>query len=235
MRAGEDTVRLPVAVLAVLATVVAALLVVALVVRLDADRLPSGPPHDPPALAPASSRMMVDGREVTFQELKVTLPGAPFRCEPDLPSLPTGFTQLAACQSTVHENYDGKGHGWAAVTGVALVDDAIVRPGDLTTTTSSVFDAVMAFSFSPTDRPTLKKEAQGPATIPAPVGSAYSRQADVHVRLNGLPTPYDRLVVVVVALQSGRHVAFFSDFPHDGSKEALRAVVASVSSLSAQR
>jgi hypothetical protein len=101
--------------------------------------------------------MMVDGREVRFQELEVTLPGAPFRCGPDVPSLPSGFTQLAACQSTVHQDYDGKG------------------------------------------------------------------------------TPYDRLVVVVVALRSGRHVGFFSDFPHDGSKDALQAVVASVASLSMQR
>ena len=53
--------------------------------------------------------------------------------------------------------------------------------------------------------------------------------------MKGLATPYDRLVVVVVQLESARHVAFFSDFPHDGSKAALQAVSASASTISVQR
>ncbi len=57
----------------------------------------------------------------------------------------------------------------------------------------------------------------------------------MRVRRKGLPTPYDRLVVVVVRLESGAHLAFFSDFPHDGSKTALNAVVASLGTLEARR
>ena len=38
--------------------------------------------------------------------------------------------------------------------------------------------------------------------------------------------------MVVVRLDSGRHVAFFSDFPHDGSKAALQAVTTSLNTIS---
>ena len=55
------------------------------------------------------------------------------------------------------------------------------------------------------------------------------------VTVKGLATPYDRLVVVVVRLESGRHVAFFSDFPHDGSKAVLQAVSTSLGTVSLQR
>ena len=55
----------------------------------------------------------------------------------------------------------------------------------------------------------------------------------MNVHLPGLATPYDRLVVIVVQLRSGRVVAFFSDFPHDAGKDVLHAVVTSASSLSA--
>ncbi|MGI3784315.1 MAG: hypothetical protein ACRYG2_26445 [Janthinobacterium lividum] len=51
----ERVVRLPVALLAILATVVVALLAVGLVVRADADRLPVAAPRDPPR-APTGAR-----------------------------------------------------------------------------------------------------------------------------------------------------------------------------------
>jgi hypothetical protein len=229
------TVRLPAAVLAVAATLVVALLAVALVVRFDTDRLPSGPPRDPPAAPPAATGLTVSGQQVMSGELKVTLPGPPFVCRGDVPSPSPAFPQLALCTATVHRNFDGQGSDWAAVTGVALVDDSVVAPDDLPKTTASVFDALMALNYSADDHPTLSKVSQGAADVAAPPGRAYTRQANVTVKRPGLATPYDRLVVFVVRLESGRHVVFFSDFPHDGSKAALDAVVASATSLSAQR
>ena len=57
----------------------------------------------------------------------------------------------------------------------------------------------------------------------------------MNVKKKGLATPYDRLVVVVVRLESGRHVAFFSDYPHDGGQAGLQAVSASLNTISVQR
>ena len=74
--------------------------------------------------------------------------------------------------------------------------------------------------------------SDGGVQLGVPAGRSASRLANVDVDVKGLDTPYDRLVVVVVRLESGRHVAFFSDFPHDGSKAALQAVTTSLNTIS---
>jgi hypothetical protein len=226
----ERAVRLPLAVLSVVATVVVALLVVALVVRLDADRLPSGPPREPPPAPPQAVAFSVDGLDVRFQEFSVTMPGLPFGCS-DSQTPPTGFTAYVVCGHVLHANYNA-GHDWSAITGVLLVGDTLVRPGDLTATTKAVFDALVPQLYSPDDHYSLSKVSQDGIQVSVPAGQLSSRLADVNVRAKGLATPYDKLVVVVVRLQSGRHVAFFSDFPHDESNAALRAVSASASTIS---
>lgn len=229
----ERAVRLPLAVLSVLATVVVALLVVALVVRLDADRLPSGVPRDPPAAPPQAVAFAVDGLDARYQEFSITMAGPPFRCS-DSETPPTGFTAFVACSHVVHAHYV-PGHDWSALTGVLLVGDALVRPGDLTGTTEAVFDALVPGLYSAADHYSLSKVSQDGIQVPVPAGQSSSRLANVNVNAKGLATPYDRLVVVVVRLQSGRHVAFFSDFPHDDSEAALRAVSASASTISVER
>lgn len=232
--APEPGVRLPVAVLAVVAAVVVALLVVALAVRLDGDRLPSGPPREPPEAPAAATRFGVTGRQVTLDEFTATLAGPPFTCDTAVQPTPTGIAQLAQCTTPVHEDYDGSGSSWVAATGVALIDGPTLSP-DLRTATSDVFDLFVSALYTREDRATLAKRSDGPAQVSAPSGAAWTQQADVRVEREGLPTPYDRLVVIVVRLQGGQHVAFFSDFPHDGSKQALQAVVDSVGTLEAQR
>ncbi|SEP75138.1 hypothetical protein [Microlunatus flavus] len=231
---GEPQVRLPVAVLAVVATIVAALLVVALVVRLGADRLPTAPPRDPPA-APATSRQLsLTGRQVTLDEFSMTLPGPPFACGTLDQPPPTGFAQIAVCSSVVHRDYDGKGSDWVAASGVALLADSAVDP-DLATTTGDAFTGLLSAFYDPADHPSPGKQTNGPQPLRGPSGAAWTEQADVRVERAGLPTPYDRLVVIVVRLESGQHVAFFSDFPHDGSKQALQAVVDAANTLEARR
>lgn len=229
------SVRLPVAVLALVATVVVALLAVALVVRLDADRLPIGPPRDPPTAPPEATSFTVGpDRTVRFQELTMTLAGPPYGCG-DSTDPPTGFTAYEGCSFEVHPNYDAAGHDWSALTGALLVGDGLVTTGDLPATTRSVFDALVGQLYSADDRYALSKVSDGGVQVAVPVGRAASRLANVNVRRKGLATPYDRLVVVVVRLESGRHVAFFSDFPHDGGQAALQAVTTSLNTISVRR
>ena len=231
----EPTVRLPVAVLAILATVVVALLLVAVVVRLDADRLPAGPPRDPPAPAPEASTFTVDGdRTARYQEFSARLAGLPYGCG-DTQTPPAGFTAYQGCSYAVHANYDAAGHDWSALTGVLLVSDPLVTPGDLPATTRSVFDALVGQLYATDDHHSLSKVSSVGLQVPVPAGRSASRSANVDVKVKGLATPYDRLVVVVVQLESGRHVAFFSDLPHDGGKAGLQAVTTSASTISVQR
>lgn len=233
--AAEPTVRLPVAVLAVVATLVVALLAVGLVVRLDADRLPSGPALAPPAAPPEAVAFTVDpGRTARFEEFSMTLPGVPFACGA-AQDPPTGFTAFVGCDHVVHADYDGSGHDWSTVNGVLLVGDPLVTPGDLTATTTAVFDALVHRFYTADDHYTLGKISQGAVQLALPADRYDSRLANVSVKQKGLDTPYDRLAVVVVRLDSGRHVAFFSDFPHDDSKAALDAVTAALNTISLQR
>ena len=230
-----STVRLPVAVLAVLAAVVVALLAVSLVVRLSAERLPTGPPRDPPAApAEATTFSIEPDRTVRFQELSLPLPGPPYTCgDPQTP--PPGFSAFVACEHVVHPDYDAAGDDWSAVSGVLLVADPPATPGDLRTTTRSVFDALVAQLYTADDHFSLSKVSEDDVQVPLPPGRSATRRANVDVHKRGLATPYDRLVVVVVPLDSGRYVAFFSDFPHDGDAAAVQAVGASIGTLSLRR
>lgn len=228
-------VRRPAAVAAILATVMVALLAVALVVRLDADRLPSGPPRDPPAAPPEAVAFSVDqSRTARFEEFSMTLAGPPYRCT-DAQAPLTGFTAYVGCSHVVHAGYDATGHDWSALTGVLLAGDPLVTPGNLRATTTSVFDALVAQLYSARDHYSLSKVSEDDVAVSVPAGRASSRLANVDVKKKGLATPYDRLVVVVVQLESGRHVVFFSDFPHDDGQDALRAVATSVGTISVRR
>jgi hypothetical protein len=229
------TVRLPVAVLAILAALVVALLAVALVVRLDTAGLPTGPPRDPPAAPPEAVAFTVDSaRTARFQEFSMTLPGSPFTCG-TASDPPPGFTAYVGCSHVVHADYDGAGHDWSALTGVLLVGDPLVTTGDQTATTTAVFDGLVHRLYSTADHYSLSHVSSDGIDVAVPAGRASSRLADVVVRRKGLETPYDRLVVVVVRLDSGRQVAFFSDFPHDDSRDALQAVTTAVGTISLQR
>ena len=230
----ERVVRLPVAVLTILATVVVALLAVGLVVRADADRLPVVAPRDPPAAPPEASAFTVGSdRTARFQEFSVTLADAPYVCsDPQTP--PSGFTAYVGCSFVVHPDPSKPGDGWSALTGVLLVGDDLVAP-DLGTTTKKVFDGLVDVLYTADDHPSPSKVTDGGVQLPLPADRFASRLGNVDVSKKGLATPYDRLVVVVVRLQSGRHVAFFSDYPHDGGKAGVDAVSASLNTLSLQR
>ena len=228
--AGESVLRLPVAVLAVVATVVVALLAVAVVVRLDADRLPSGPPRDPPTEA-APPRMAVDGTAVTYKEFAVDMPAGPYRCADVQPSPVPSFTQIMSCAATVHDNYDGAGSDWAAVAGAAVVDDAVGAPGDLPGTARAVFDAIVELGYTRADKPEVTNRKTSAVAISVPPDAVATYSGRVEVQRQGLPTPYDQVVVVVVRLKDGERVAYFSDFPHDGSKQTLDALAKSVGTI----
>lgn len=226
--------RVPVAVLVIVATLVVALLAVGLVARLGAERLPTGPALDPPAPPPEATTFTVDdNRRASFQEFSVTLAGPPYGCQ-DTATPPTGFTAFAGCSFVVHANYNAKGDDWSAVNGVLLVGDDLVR-ADLAGTTKAVFDSLVSQLYSAADRPSLGNVSDGGVQLPLPADRFASRFGDVDVTVKGLATPYDRLAVVVIQLQSGRYVTFFSDYPHDAGKAGVQAVTTSLNSISLQR
>ena len=232
---GDRSVALPVAVLAVVACVVVALLAIAVVVRLDTARTPAGPAREPGVQEPVEGTLAVEAGRAAYEEFRMTLPGAPFRCGTGpAAQAPPGFSAAVLCDSVVHADYDKKGSDWAATNGVGPVDEHYVRD-DLDTTAEAVFRSLYDALYFDADHPSLTNSSEGPETdLSIPSTNVYAVTGEVHVKRAGLTTPYDRLVVFVVQLRSGRYVAFFSSFPHDGPTAARDAVQAAARSMSLQ-
>lgn len=115
-----DRVPVPLAVAIVVAAVLGALVVVGSVVQLSQQRLPSGPPRDPPApTAPVSGVQLGPGPlEASVGPLAITLPDAPYVCQSYPPKLPPTFTSAAVCGVAIHRKYDGE-KNWFANAGLA--------------------------------------------------------------------------------------------------------------------
>lgn len=233
---GEPQVGLPVAVAVVLAAVLLALVVIGAVVSVQPDRVGGGPALAPPAAPVDTYRFSIDrSRRLTYAELTVVLPGAPFTCTPQKDPPPVGLLAFVSCDAPVHPDYDAAGHDWSAVAGVAVAGDAMVDRSDLHRTADQVFEALQTAFYPADNHPVVKKKTGFVVDDVAPAGSAYAVYADVQVRSPGLKTDHDRLLVIVIRLTSGQHVVYFSDRPTDASPAVTNALRATLTSVSAKR
>jgi hypothetical protein len=231
--ATDQTVKLPVAVAITLATVVLALIAVGAVVALSADRPLTGPAVAPPAAAKALV-VVYDARTrvAAIQELKVTTPATPFSCTSSEEAQPPTFTSLVACDVTVHENYNAQGSDWTSMTGLGPLSSAMVSGDDLDATADRAFDGVIG-EFYPTDRPTITKRAHESVTGISPKGKAVLVSARANVKIKGLPTHYDKVVLVVFQLQSGSYAAWLGIAPNDLASATRAVLQTSLNTLSA--
>jgi hypothetical protein len=220
----EARVRRPLAVVIVVSAVIVGIMVVGLAIRLDADRLPTGPPLPPPSPTPVGLQYDKDSREASYENVAVTLAGAPYLCatEPE----PMGpFDDAVPCSFTVHEFYSGS-HSWQAETGFALVPGSLAVTGDARASARAVFDRLLSDAY-PRDAKVSKLEV---APYGASAGAAVL-SARIGVAVPKLPTTYDAAVVVVLTAQDGQLVSFYSLKPNDAGADALKAVQASASTL----
>ena len=231
---GEPRVRLGVAVAVVTAAVLLALVVVGTVITLDADRLPSGPARNPPSVPAESSTLDVQGHELRYQELRVTLPAIPFSCSPPADPPPSALQGYVTCEALVHPNYNKAGDDWSAEAGIGLPGDDLVNPTDLRATANTVFSTLTDGFYTKTVHPQVRNRKGGTVSDFAPT-DAYLVYGDVFVQAPGLATASDRLFVLVVRLASGQHAFFFSVKPADASKAVTQAAQASFTSLSTHR
>ena len=230
----DQTVKLPVAVAATLATIVLALIAVGAVVALSADRPLTGPSVDPPA-GPKTPVVVYDymTRVATVQELTFTAPGAPYSCTSYLEPQPPVFASLASCDVPVHPNYGGQGVDWASVAGLGPLSPSMVAAGDLNATADRAFDGLLG-QFYARDRPTITRREREPVTGIAPEGKAVQINARVNVRIKGLATHYDKILLVVFELQSGSYAAWFGLAPNDMAKPTKAVLLTSLNTLKAQ-
>ncbi len=226
----EPLVRLPAAVAIVVGVLVLAVVAVGAVVAASAQRLPSGPAvAPPPRTAGQAVSYEASTRAMAVGDLRLTLPASPYACDSKPgASLPT-FELAIACNAPVHESYDKQDHTWTATLAVGSIPTTLVTAGDLEATGRKVFTITRGQLFS-RQTTTVTKVAAQPTDL-GPGGKAMVVSGEVHYRVPGVPSRYDRLLVVVVALPDGTHGAVASSRPNDSGSRVQKALQASLDTI----
>ena len=231
--AEESLVRLPVAVAVVLAAVLVAVVAVGAVASASTRGLPSGPALAPPSpTAPLTSAApLLDydagSRATTIGKLRVTLPGAPYACPDAAAAARPAFDLVVACNAPVHAY--GHGEMWSATAGAGLLPTSLVVAGDAHATADRAFSTLRREFFRAT--PTTVTTLRADPTDLAPAGQAVVVSGQVHYRVRGVASRYDRLLVVVVALPDDRYAIVFSSRPNDSARTVLTALDASLATV----
>lgn len=228
----RPTVALPVAIALVVGVLVLAIVAIGAVVAYSADRLPSGPAVDPPAARPSGVIAYdLQTRRATVQEMHFDAPGEPFTCHD--PTVQAGvFRSLFVCDADVHPDYDGAGTDWAATVAMGVLDDALVVAGDRGRSADRVFEALR--STYPTDATVEKRKLQKLTGI-SPEDKAVLLSLELHYRVDGVASRYDKIVIAVVELADGDHVTWFAAKPNDAAEQVGVLMDKSASSVTARR
>lgn len=216
----------PAAVGVVVAAVVAVFAVVGLVVSLDSDRLPTGPALDPPPPPVAQVSYDPTYRQARYIDLLVYMPASPYVC-PDSPGAVSPILASGlVCDAVIHPKYDGT-RDWAASAAFGSVPEDLTRPTP-DGTAKAIFQQWRTAAFSQqettlSDYGTEKVEIDGrPATLV---------HGNVHYAVDGVPSTYDRVLVITVPTKDGSYAAFLSSRPDDTPKATLDKLNASLNSL----
>jgi hypothetical protein len=220
-------VAVPVAVGVVVAAVVAVLVVVGLVVSLTEDRLPTGPALPPPAARAPSVSFDPLTRVVRYAEVTTRLPGTPYTC-PDAPgSTPPLISSGVLCSAPVHPDYDGSSD-WTATAGFGSVTEELTRP--TAAATARAFFATFRRVGFDNRTTTLAEVATDRVDLDGHPVALIS--GNVGYTVAGLPSTYDRVLVIVLPLEDGGYAVYFSSRPDDTPETTLDVLNASVNALS---
>jgi hypothetical protein len=221
------------AVLSIAAVVAIAAVVLTIVIngRTSSAELLTAPPS--PTRAPASDPTAQPddlgfdelSRAVSLTGLKATMPGEPYSVtESTLPAavLQDGVQGVA----TVQSDYDDNGSDWVAVVGVGHVPTTLIGK-DLPATADAVFDRFVAASFS--GKVSVKKVSRKTFTdYPRPVRII---NAQVHYKVKGVRSTYDKVSLLVLEADNGRYVSWLSSRPNTAGSEVEKALQASINSI----
>ena len=231
----DRVVKLPAATAIVAVVVLLILIAVGAIISLAADRPLTGPPVAPPPPTQSRPKIAYDPitRKVSFEEMQFIAPGDPFHCNPEPGEVPGTFTSVFSCSAVVHRNYDKKGSNWAAAVSMGQLDDRLLGSGDLAHIANQALTALLPYDYAEA-KPKVKKGKIQDLTGVAPDGRGVLLSAEVHVSKKGVASKYDRVVLVVVKLKSGRHVTWFAEQPNDSKADVVKALHASADTLTAR-
>lgn len=230
VKPADRSVAVPVAVGVVVAALVGVLVLVGFVVSVTGERLPTGPALPPPEpVAPTVTFESASG-SARFQEASVSLPVDAYRC-PSAPAaaLPV-FESAVICTATVHADYRGT-EDWSATVGFGSVPADLARPAGRPTakaTAEALFRVLRTESFD--GEPTTVADRLS-ETVQLGGRDVVGVSGRVEYEIAGLPSRYDRLLVVVLPLSDGSFAAYVSSRPDDTPDTTTERLNASIDSL----
>jgi hypothetical protein len=233
---GDRVVRLPAAAAILVGGVLLAIIAVGAVISLTADRPLTGPAVAPPTPTETPLTVAYDSatRELSAEELQVTLPARPFSCDIEPRVLPNVFASTFSCTAWVHSNYNDDEDDWIALIGLGVLEERLQTGPDLDAIAKATFAALADLSYD-LDKVTVKKQKTEPLTGVAPQGKAVLTTADMHVDDKDLPTTYDRMVVAAFELESGQHAAYYVIRPNDSKSDVTDALRRSAETVTARK
>jgi hypothetical protein len=219
-------VAVPAAVGVVVAAVVAVLVVVGVVVSLTEDRLPTGPALPPPPAPVAEVTFRPATLQAEYAGLRARMPAHPYVCPRTPDSVAPLLTSGIVCSAPVHPDYEGTAD-WTATAGFGAVADDLVGATPAATA-KSFFDTFREAGFG-----NRKTTLTGVQTDQADVSERQVAliSGNVGYQVAGVPSRYDRVLVVVLPLDDGSFAAYFSSRPDDTPKATIATLNESINSL----
>ena len=219
-------VAVPAAVGVVVAAVVAVLVAVSLVVSLTEDRLPTGPALPPPPASAPEVSFDATSRIVRYAEVTTRMPALPYVCPATPDSTPPLISSGIICSAPVHPDYEGTSD-WTANAGFGAVADGLTRP-TAEATARAFFDTFRSVGFD--NRTTTLTEV---TTDQADLGGHQVAliSGNVGYTVPGVPSTYDRVLVIVLPVEDGSYAVYFSSRPDDTPKATLDVLNASIDGL----
>lgn len=220
-------VAAPVAVGVVIAAVVVALAIVGLVVAFESDKLPTGPAMAPPPAPVAAVNSDPSTRTARYTNVRVTMPAPPYACDDSPAPVTTVLASGIICNAPVHPKYDGGSNDWAASAAFGSVSEDL-SGATAADTAKAIFEQWRVGAFGGRDT-TLSDYASKEVDLGGqPVTQVVG---NVHYSVKGVPSTYDRVVVVVLPTENGGYAAYISSRPDDTPTTTLDALNASINSL----
>lgn len=220
-------VAVPAAVGVVVAAVVAVLVVVGLVVSLTEDRLPTGPALPPPEAPVAAVSFDASNRQVHFAGVTARMPGDPYSCPGRPEAVPPLLTSGILCGAPIHRDYDGTSD-WSATAGFGSVADDLAG-ATAAATAKSFFDTFRTVGFD-SRKTTLTAQETDQVELDGHQVALIS--GNVGYEVPGVPSTYDRLLVIALPLDDGGYAVYFSSRPNDTPQTTLDVLDESINTLS---
>jgi Protein of unknown function (DUF2510) len=166
-------------------------------------------------------------RTATIGAASLTMPGDPYVLSPDPMAIRGVLDLLFWASAPIHPRYDGQ-HDWSSGVLLGRVSDSSSQ-GDLESEGRLALHRLSTAIFDehPTQVTRLTSDTQ---TVDGRPGMLFSAQ--VHYRVDRLPSRYDTVTALVVRLDDGSLIMAASSVPNDADSDVARQAAEALKTLS---